>query len=232
MGLGSGSWPSLRLNIDFPFVSANIYYGDTNRPFARRFLIRRVGGNGFLGFGYEGIKVGIFGLSKAFSPKPTDWRDRKIVVKDPVEEAKRVVRKLRGKCNLVVALAQMDMQGLKELAQKVEGIDLIIGGGGGKRGNPLQVNQTLIVQPGSRGKNVGLLDLRLNPQGGVSSSNGSLVLLDNKFSDDKRIAQLVKEYKEEVRRRTKREQGRKKKVPSLPPKKLPRRHKGGVIKGK
>jgi len=215
-----------------PFVSANIYYGDTNRPFAHRYLIKRVGGNGLLGFRYGGIRVGIFGLSQAFSHKPTDWRERVVVVKDPFREAKRVVAKLRGRCDLVVALAQMDMAGLKELAQKVEGIDLIIGGEKGRQGKPLEVNHTLIVQPGSRGKYVGLLDLHLNLQGRISKSRGSLALLDNKIPDDKKMAQLIKEYKEEMNKKAKRELGRRKKVPPRPGRRAPTQHRGGIIRGR
>ena len=132
----------------------------------------------------------------------------------------------------MVALAQLDMARLRELAQKVEGIDLIIGGGGGRQGEPLKVNHTLIVQPGSRGKYAGLLDLYLSPQGEVSESRGSLVFLGNKFPDDKRVAQLVKEYKEEVRKRAKREIARKRKVPPRPRRRAPTPHKGGVIKGR
>lgn len=228
--LGEGFLAQMRDKYRLPFVSANIYYGDTNRPLAHRYLIRRIGGKSFLGFRYGGIRVGIFGLSKVFSHKPTGWRERVLVVKDPLQEAKRVVAKLRGRCDLVVALAQLDMAKLKELAQKVEGIDLIIGGGG-SQGEPLKVNHTLIVQPGSRGKYVGLLDLHLSPQGGVSGSHGSLALLDNKFSDDKKMAQLIKEYREEMNKEAKRELGRRKKVPPQPRRRTPTKHRGGVIKG-
>lgn len=214
-----------------PFVSANIYYGDTNRPIAHRYIIRRIGGKSLLGFRYGGIKVGIFGLSKVFSHKPTRWPERVVVVKDPVQEAKRVVAKLKERCDLVVALAQMDMAGLRELAQNVEGIDLIISGGG-RQGQPFKVNHALVVQPGSRGRYVGLLDLYLNPQGGVSGSHGSLALLDNKFPDDKKMAQLVKEYKEEIKKEAKRELGRRKKISLRPRKRTSIKDSGEVTKGR
>jgi 2',3'-cyclic-nucleotide 2'-phosphodiesterase (5'-nucleotidase family) len=228
--LGAGFLAQMRDKYRLSFVSTNIYYRDTNRPFAHRYLIRRIGGKDFLGFRYGGVKVGIFGLSKVFSHQATGWREREIIVKDPMQEAKRVVAKLRERCDLVVALAQMDMAGLRELAQKVEGIDLIIGGGRGRQGEPLKVNHTFIVQPGSRGQYAGLLDLYLTPQGEVGKSRGSLVFLDRVFPDDKEMAKLLKEYNEKVAKEAKRELG-KSKVPTRPKGKTPTKRRGGVIKG-
>jgi 5'-nucleotidase len=114
-----------------------------------------------------GIKIGIFGLmgkdaaEKAPFASPVKFRD-------PIEISKEMVKVLREKekVDMVVCLSHSGVREEKSqsedeiLAEKVQGIDVIVGGHSHTRlENPLKINSTLVVQASAYGNCVGVLDL-------------------------------------------------------------------------
>ena len=85
-----------------------------------------------------------------------------------------------------------------ELARKVKGISLIIGGHSHTRlDKPLIVNGIPIVQTGEFGKFVGRLSL-LYSDGKISIEDYKLIPVDDKIVADKDINQLIEEQKEKI----------------------------------
>ncbi len=115
-----------------------------------------------------GVRVGIFGIMGKDAAEKAPFA-APVKFSDPVEVASKMVRELREKekVDLVVCLSH---SGVKEkvkgdefLAEKVPGIDVIVGGHSHTRlDQPLLVNSTLIVQVGGYGKHLGALDLVLD----------------------------------------------------------------------
>jgi len=88
--------------------------------------------------------------------------------KDPIEAFQEMVKVLREKekADMVICLSHSGLREAKSisedelLAQKVSGIDVIVGGHSHTRQEkPLVVNSTLILQASAYGKCVGVLDL-------------------------------------------------------------------------
>ena len=122
-------------------------------------------------FERDGIRIGVFGImgrhaaGMSFGASPLRFSD-------PVGAAKEQVRTLREllRVDLVVCLSHggiHDSKPLSEdeiLAEKVDGIDVILGGHSHRlTAGPVMHGRTIIVNSGWRGEHMGLLDLDVNP---------------------------------------------------------------------
>lgn len=139
----------------FPLLAANIIKDD-GTEFLKPYEIKEI----------DGVKIAIFGLATpetAYKTSPNNVIG--LTFQDPAEAAQKIVNQLKDKVDVIVALSHL---GLDEsstyrsdiVAEKVSGIDIIIDGHShttlqeGK-----EVNETLIVQAGEYGKNLGYVDL-------------------------------------------------------------------------
>lgn len=139
----------------FPLLAANIIKDD-GTEFLKPYEIKEI----------DGVKIAIFGLATpetAYKTSPNNVTG--LTFQDPAEAAQKIVNQLKDKVDVIVALSHL---GLDEsstyrsdiVAEKVSGIDIIIDGHShttlqeGK-----EVNETLIVQAGEYGKNLGYVDL-------------------------------------------------------------------------
>ncbi len=184
------------------FLSANVYYADTNERFAKPYVIRRVGGRKILGIDVGGVRVGITSVLRLddgtrISPKVAG--DRELIVKDPTLSAREVVQELRGKSDVLICLAHTGMDPAKEIARGVGGFDMMLVGHGNFRNNgAIFVGKTALIQPGDQGRMIAVLDARLTDQMKVAGATGRLVALDDSYPDDERMTAILTRYKEAV----------------------------------
>ena len=170
----------------FPVLAANVVQTRDGSLLTRAFIIRELGG----------VKVGVFGLAY---PK-TDWTTAPknvagLQFQHPVEPARRSIAELRKRgAELVIALTHLGLGADIELAKAVPGIDVIVGGHSHNRmRDALEVGNTLIVQAGAHGSDLGRLDL-LVEHGRVREHRRRLYPLRHQdFSSDPKIAKLVGE---------------------------------------
>lgn len=186
----------------FPFVSANIYNAKTDKRIFPSHITKKVGN----------INVTVFGLTTEDTPKksnPLHTKDLRFI--PSVEEAKKLVPKLRPKTDLLIALTHIghypnekhgaDAPGDVTLARQVDGIDLIIGGHTQKPlFEPDIQNGTIIVQAYEWGKYVGRVDLEVY-KGKTTLKHYELIPVNLKTSHRKipenhEILELLRPYKE------------------------------------
>lgn len=186
----------------FPFVSANIYDAKTNRRIFPSHITKKIGN----------ISVTVFGLTTEDTPKksnPLHTKDLKFV--PAVEEAKKLVPKLRPKTDLLIALTHIghypdekhgaDAPGDVTLAREVNGIDVIIGGHTQKPlFEPDIQNGSIIVQAYEWGKYVGRVDLEVY-KGKTTLKHYELIPVNlksshKKISENKEILELLRPFKE------------------------------------
>ncbi len=111
----------------FPFLIANYDFKDT--LLKDRFKPFKV-------FEKQGLRIGVFGLGIELEGLVAKNNYRETVYLDPVLQAEEVVRELRQneQCDLVICLSHLgysyesDKVDDRKLAQRVSGIDLILGG--------------------------------------------------------------------------------------------------------
>ena len=149
---------------NFPFLSANVRTKGGAR-LVRPYTIKR----------FSNFTVGIFGLTLKETEmigNPEHVRD--LVIEDEVKSAQKMVKALRDKVDVLIALVHMGIwddkaRGSRRLAARVKGIDLIIDGHTHTDlTEPVYVNHVPIVQAWKWGLKVGqgIMELR---QGKVSS---------------------------------------------------------------
>lgn len=155
----------------------------------------------------QGVRVGLFGLMGRRAAQVAPFA-RPVRFADPAEAAALQVRRLREKegVDLVVCLAHLGIseQGKgesEELARKVPGIDVIVDGHTHTLlEKPILVGKTLIVQAGSYGRHVGVLDLILDGAR-VQQTKYELLTVDDSTPGDPDLQAQVEVLKREVEER-------------------------------
>ena len=177
---------------NFPILAANLLKADGSNVY-KPYTIKEI----------NGVKFGIFGLATPETAYKTNPKNvQGLTFQDPVVAAKKMVEELKGKCDIVVALAHLGDNGEDtsiEVAEKVSGINIIVDGHShttlpaGKL-----VNNTLIVQTGDYDKNLGEVNL-LFKDGKLDNIRATLFskAQAKNISEDKEILSIVSEIDKE-----------------------------------
>ncbi len=123
---------------------------------------------------YGDLKVGVIGLTTTetyFKANPAGLIG--IIFDDPIEAARLAIEELAGQdVDLIIALTHLgldldsDAVSSRQLAEEVEGIDLIIDGHSHQKlPEGIWVNDTLIVQAGYFGSDIGLVRISFSADG-------------------------------------------------------------------
>ena len=133
-----------------------------------------------------------------------------MIMDDPAKTAQRVVdaavaecREMYGAEPVVVCLSHSGTSGGQgedyELAQKVNGIDVIVSGHTHTTlTEPIQTNGTFIVSAAEYGRNLGVLRLAMDGNGAVSLAGYELIPVDENVSADPATEALVDAFKTSV----------------------------------
>jgi 2',3'-cyclic-nucleotide 2'-phosphodiesterase (5'-nucleotidase family) len=187
----------------YTYISSNIIDTKTNSSFmSKPYDIKQ--------FGF--VKLGIFGLTTPQLPilvNPDGLQGLEIL--DPVKTATNMVSTLKDNSNFIVLLSHLGYTGTdyytgslgdKELAAKVSGINLIIGGHTHTvLEKPDIVNGTYIVQTGCYGNNLGDVNIYFE----TTANSARVVKIDYKLipitgdiQEDPTIASIIKPYNDEI----------------------------------
>ena len=142
---GSAQLEKLAKKIKFPLLDANVVRKSNGKLLFKPYKIFKV----------NGIRVGVFGLSTpetAFKTNPKNVTT--VAFLNPVDTANEMIKILRPKCDVVVAITHMGVDASSEftserIARETKGIDIIVDGHSHTAlAEGLRVNDTLIVQTG------------------------------------------------------------------------------------
>jgi len=142
---GSAQLEKLAKKLKFPLLDANVVRKSNGKNVFKPYKI----------FKLNGIKVGVFGLSTpetAFKTNPNNVTT--IEFQNPVEVSKEMIKILRPKCDVLIAVMHMGIDASSEftserIARETQGIDLIVDGHSHSAlAEGIRVNDTLIVQTG------------------------------------------------------------------------------------
>jgi 2',3'-cyclic-nucleotide 2'-phosphodiesterase (5'-nucleotidase family) len=189
LSLGKDFLVDLSKNAGFPFISSNLMDKETGEALFKTHVIKET----------WGLRIGIFSLlSPYFFSGESDPRTRGIVFREPLEEAKTILSKIRPEADLVVLLSHLGYTADIDLAETLPGIDVIVGGHSGRSlSYPMRIRDTIIVQVGSKGLHVGELHLQLAPDRS-SHPDSSLKAANPLSPSDKEhheITEMVRAYK-------------------------------------
>ena len=161
---------------EFPVLSANL------RPKGKVVVPVRQ----YTFFDRDGIRIGVFGLSvqnvkKGFS---FSYFISNYYHEDPIIAAKEIVCQMIDKCDVLIALTHIGIDKDKELAQEVDGIDLILGGHSHTAtSDPLCINNTVIIHHSYHGRFIGKTEILY--ENGITCINDEMIpLLAEMIEDD------------------------------------------------
>ena len=142
---GSAQLEKLAKELKFPLLDANVVRKSNGKLLFKPYKIFKV----------DGIKVGVFGLSTpetAFKTNPKNVTEVEFL--NPVEVSKEMIKKLRPKCDVLIAVMHMGVDASSEftserIARETDGIDLIVDGHSHTvLPDGIRIKDTLIVQTG------------------------------------------------------------------------------------
>jgi len=149
----------------------------------------------------NGLKAGVFGLiGKEAILMMGETEGMRFL--DQHETARRLVDELKGQgADIIVALSHCGLAEDRELARKVQGIDIVIGGHCHTTlFEPVLLGSTIVVQAGHFGEYLGQLELAYNRGAGqvrvrnLENRRPFLIPIDNSFACDTDVNTLVQQY--------------------------------------
>jgi len=138
---------------EFPFVCANFTDSAGNDFTREKYHIYNLGG----------VKVGVTGVTyhrMAGMADPDNLEGFNST--DPADAINRVIPELDPQTDLIVVLSHLGIEADRELARKIKGVDIILGGHSHTRlDQPEKINGILICQAGSHARYLGKLTLQV-----------------------------------------------------------------------
>ena len=186
LSLGVQELVRISRQAQFPFLSANLMDRKSKKPVFSPYRIKKAGG----------IKIGLFGLiSNNFHLRQSTGDRENYYLADPVAAARKVSAELKAqKCDVLIALAHMEENEQKNLAQALKGVHFILSGHSRALKPEIQeVNNVEILRAGIRGEYLGQVEFFAAKK--RLYSHYQLVPLDPKQPDQPEVAKMVQEYK-------------------------------------
>lgn len=170
----------------FPILGANVVGLSSLKPY----IIKEL----------HGVKIAIIGVTTEDTPISTHPKNvMGLKFLSPVDTVEKYVKELRAQSDIVIVLSHIGYSVDRILAEKVKGVDVIVGGHSHTRINePVRVGDAVIVQAWEHGKALGVLDLTIEG-GKVVRFKGHLEeIKPEKDKEDREAASLVEKYKKRV----------------------------------
>ncbi len=196
--------PQLLLDIkkkyDLPLISANVYYPDSAKRFLAPYIVRKFKGFKTDGLAMNSVSVGVFGVVVKRPVLVYSKFTPSLITTDPFKETERVLKELKGKCDVIIALAHLPSNELKDFQDRFPEIDLIIGGHSFY--NEIVTDSTglaALVQTGSKGQYVGDIELKLNKKNQIEQINAINKAIDIDIPLDPDLKILEEESDKAIR---------------------------------
>lgn len=142
---------SQKAKAEFPYLSVNVFYRDTQKPVFQPTLLLR----------YPGLTVGILGITPPDTPFiSTNGHTPEIYFEQPEKVLPDVLKELSSQADFIIALCHLDHASSLKLAERFPQIHLVLGG---HTHLPLEipkkVGKTWVAEAGCYGAMVGRIDL-------------------------------------------------------------------------
>ncbi|MCG2722001.1 MAG: 5'-nucleotidase C-terminal domain-containing protein [Thermodesulfovibrionales bacterium] len=170
----------------FPVLGANVQGVDRVKPY----MITQLGG----------ITVAVIGVVTDETPVSTHPKNVEgLLFIPPADVLPDYIAELRKKADLIVVLSHIGYPADRILAEKVPGIDIIVGGHSHTKLNqPVMVQDTRILQAWEHAKALGILDVTIDG-GKIIRCEGHLEEIKPvPDTEERRIETTVKEYRQKI----------------------------------
>lgn len=179
---------SLADRAEYAMLSANTYWKDGTYPEQfEPYIIKEV----------DGVKVAIVGLTDDGSKATTHYANTQdIDFHDQWEVGREVVAKADAEADVVIMLSHLH-GGNNTVPTKIDGIDMEIGGGNDIFGRPLNIEGTVVVNPGGVGTCVNQTNLNLK-DGKVLGYTFNQIILSSDVPEDAEVKAIIEDYQADL----------------------------------
>lgn len=170
----------------FPILGANIVGLEDIKPY----IIKEL----------NGVRIGIIGVITEETQILTHPDNIKgITFLSPVDVVKKAVEEIRNKVDLLIVLSHLGYHNDMLLAQRINGIDAIIGGHSHtKIEKPVFINKTLIAQSWEHGKAIGVVDFTISEGKPVKVDSRIVEVIPSKNIRDQEVLKIVRHYQKQT----------------------------------
>lgn len=179
---------SLAERAEYAMLSANTYWKDGTYPEQfQPYVVKEVGG----------LDVAIVGLTDDGSKATTLFTNTQdIDFHDQWEVGQKVVAEADEKSDLVILLSHLH-GGNNTVPTKIDGIDLEIGGGNDIFGRPLNIEDTVVVNPGGVGTCVNQANLNVK-DGELLGYTFNQIILSSDVPEVPEVKAIVEDYQSDL----------------------------------
>lgn len=171
----------------FPFLSANTFYREAKPSFLHSSIIKEI----------DGVKIGIVGVTDDESHYYTHPQNVEgISFTDHFEAAQKEVDELRGRTDIIIALAHLHGDN-PLLPARVSGIDVEIGGGQDVVDFPKQIEGTWLISPGKHAEVLNQINIQTMGGKMIGLNFAHLFMTDNLPSDPK-VNEIIDRYSSQL----------------------------------
>ncbi len=170
----------------FPVLGANVQGMEELRPY----VLREV----------NGVRVAIIGVVTEYVAELTHPRNiAGLKFSPPADTLMKYIGELRGRADVIIVLSHCGYEADRLLAERVMGIDVIVGGHSHtKLEKPVKVNGTIIVQAWEHAKALGVLDLSIE-DGKIAGYGGHLEeIRPVEGCEDRTVRKIVGKYRDQA----------------------------------
>ncbi len=173
-----------------PFLSANLFQGEARvfQPFA----LHSVHSKNFQG------QVAIVGIISRQFEIYAENASADLILKAPEDVLRELIPELSSEREFIVLLAHAAIDEAKALAKAFPQIDVIIVGDEQSEAfrEPVSVADTVLLNPGTKGKALGMLDIRWDNGENRANSHFELLTLSERIPDSPRMMDLLFMYQQ------------------------------------
>ena len=179
---------SLAERANSAMLSANTYWKDGTYPEQfEPYIVKEVGG----------LKVAIVGLTDDGSKATTHYSNTQdIEFHDHWEVGQQVVDQANAEADLVIMLAHLHGAN-NEVPTRIDGIDMEIGGGNDTFGRPLNIEGTVVVNPGGVGTCVNQTNLNVK-DGELLGYTFNQIILSSDVPEDPEVSAIIADYQADL----------------------------------
>ena len=179
---------SLAERAEYAMLSANTYWKDGTYPEQfEPYIVKEVGG----------LKVAIVGLTDDGSKATTHYSNTQdIEFHDHWEVGQQVVDQANAEADLVIMLAHLHGAN-NEVPTRIDGIDMEIGGGNDTFGRPLNIEGTVVVNPGGVGTCVNQTNLNVK-DGELLGYTFNQIILSSDVPEDPEVSAIIADYQADL----------------------------------
>ena len=179
---------SLAERAEYAMLSANTYWKDGTYPeqFAP-YIVKEVGG----------LNVAIVGLTDDGSKATTHYSNTQdIDFHDHWEVGQQVVDQANEEADLVIMLAHLHGAN-NEVPTRIDGIDMEVGGGNDTFGRPLNIEGTVVINPGGVGTCVNQTNLNVK-DGELLGYTFNQIILSSDVPEDPEVKTIIADYQADL----------------------------------